>query len=1513
MQSGKQGAIAARSAQFALGAAIASALMQTIEALRASATASADVAGVSVEDAGRQLTEIEGALGLAGQSGLRVLTTHLRMRLLPQDAVPAAQSGSSVPAIRLADAVDALQALARVLAWAFERLLQQGEVLAADLRRCWQRQTLPDFAGAPATAELLSLQLAEGVALPLLALLPSLPCADPLADAERALLACLRADDDGDRYGAVRAFADVLAATALQASCEAERNCWLILHACLRELAQAIGPLATSDKKLLAAIVRALRHRHQVDLMAVLEPLACEALSGLSSPCLQTEAGLGVARTFRLDLQLTGTPEEESPQRVQHDAQASFGAAVASKITLLDGDAERLSDAAIWYELADLASHAPHLLMLADPLRRLAAQASALQQPSQRELSAALLLALQAWSADHGADVGVMAAVLERASQGDTALASDALIRQVQASGARQRRLDLCSAIAAELTAAEQWLEAAWQSGDAEPALAAVDEVLAQVAGALALCGFTADREDFMALRALLSAALRDTDLRQALHPVAVAWTALAASIAALPSQQILPADVPLVIAAPPPSMSTSPAAQAAAADQRLRTIFLDEAGGHLRSLRRLVADDPAAQENAAALRAVHTLAGCSATMGQPELAALAQALEDYLMTAGWQAPGALLADALDGLDCMLDEFATEGRCTASPALLARLQSAGTQRACADRMHDAFGSAGECAGPVADIADEVRRDKPGDLPLTASTQVQTGIDTDCDAQPAMPSHTPSPAQRPCAAIEDGAAEELQAIFDEEAADLLPQLEQAMQAWQQHPDGREPPMQLLRVLHTLKGSARMAGRHALGDEFHQAEADVASLAQQSPFDVLQDLPQLQERIERWLQWGMPAVPDTVVPDSGALPALLDTDAGTTMRVHNAAGAVDDAGITEAETTAAAGTPAARSADVSRTTADAPTLRVAAGQLARIADTVAALWAGNASIRDAVQDQRHVVAALSGDLSRLRAQLRELEIESESRILSRASQGNEAGFDPLEFDRYTRLHELTRMMAESIADLSGVQRGLARQTERLASAASMQLRDMRACQLEVQAMRSQPLRAIEPRLRYLLRNAARDAGREAELVLSGGDVEIERSLLDRLGGPFGHLLRNAVVHGIEPPSQRIALGKPPKGTVTIAAALASNELRLSLRDDGRGLDLGQMRSSALAAGLLSIDDMPDDAALAALIFAPGLSTASAITPLSGRGIGMDAVRVALQALGGRIEVDSEPGQGCRFTITLPLALVSLPVLLASAGSRRIALPVARVRQIVQPGPGQIERGADGQQMLWRGKRLPLLHLGRALGDTVGLRDDEAARLPVAIVQEGERLLALQLDAVAGQRDVMVKHPGPQLARVPGIAGATLLGDGGIALILDPFRMPATPVKAAPPAPERPLVLVVDDSLTVRRASQRLLERHGYAVALARDGIEALERLSERRPTALLLDIEMPRMDGFELLATLRADAVLCGLPVLMITSRIAERHRERAQQLGVLAYLGKPFDEDALLAALAGLSADAPLAA
>eukprot|EP01034_Spumella_vulgaris_P034993 gene34994-43151_t len=427
---------------------------------------------------------------------------------------------------------------------------------------------------------------------------------------------------------------------------------------------------------------------------------------------------------------------------------------------------------------------------------------------------------------------------------------------------------------------------------------------------------------------------------------------------------------------------------------------------------------------------------------------------------------------------------------------------------------------------------------------------------------------------------------------------------------------------------------------------------------------------------------------------------------------------------------------------------------------------------------------------------------------------------------------------------------------------------------------------------------------------------------------MAAPFEHLLRNAIVHGVESRAQRSAAGKDETGELLVQVSQQGNEVVLEFSDDGAGLDLERIRDKARRIGLLHEGEHLSDADTAGLIFEPGFSTADALTELAGRGVGMDIVRSEAQALGGRVDTATETGKGVRFTIHLPLTLAVTQVVLLSAGGRTYALPSTLVEQVLQMKESALQEARDKGHVALQGQQSALHYLPAMLG--LARSQPPAQRsAPVLMLRSGNERVALQVDEVVGNREVVVKNIGQQLARMPGISGATVLGSGEIVLILNPVALAqhlasrpdlvgrqdgagaASDAIADAPAALAALgstIMVVDDSLTVRRVSQRLLEREGYRVLLAKDGQDALEQMQEGRPDLMLVDIEMPRMDGFDLTRNVRGDERTRDIPIIMITSRSADKHRNYAMQLGVNAYFGKPFQEPVLLGAIEGLLAD-----
>ncbi len=560
-------------------------------------------------------------------------------------------------------------------------------------------------------------------------------------------------------------------------------------------------------------------------------------------------------------------------------------------------------------------------------------------------------------------------------------------------------------------------------------------------------------------------------------------------------------------------------------------------------------------------------------------------------------------------------------------------------------------------------------------------------------------------------------------------------------------------------------------------------------------------------------------------------------------------------------------------------------------------------------------------LTSSVIRLRSQVREIEIQGESQIQSRMSQVGDAaeGFDPLEFDRYTRFQELTRSLAEGVNDVSTVQQSLLKNLDDADAALLAQARLSREVQQQLFSIRTVPFGSLSERLYRILRGTAKELDKRANLEIRGGQTELDRSVLEKLVGPLEHLLRNALDHGIETRSGRAEAGKAETGEIALTVRQVGNEIAIELTDDGAGINLDQIRARAVALGKIAADATPTDAQLMEFIFQPGFSTAAKVTQVSGRGIGMDVVRSEIAALGGRVEVTTTPGKGTAFLLYLPLTLAVAQAVLVRAGGRLWALPAPMVEQVQQVKADVLLNLYVARRVEWQGRSYPFHYLPRLLGDP--RHNPETGRYnPVLLLRAGQSHAAVHVDEMIGNQEVVVKNIGPQLARVSGIAGATVLGTGEIVLIINPVQLaqradvpvfdpdaerlaPLTPkASAAAAAAGPPLVMVVDDSLTVRKITSRTLTREGFDVITAKDGVDALQLLADHAPDVILLDIEMPRMDGFEFTKTIKGDPKHAHIPIIMITSRTAEKHRNRAKELGVDLYLGKPYQEEELIRSL-----------
>ena len=595
-----------------------------------------------------------------------------------------------------------------------------------------------------------------------------------------------------------------------------------------------------------------------------------------------------------------------------------------------------------------------------------------------------------------------------------------------------------------------------------------------------------------------------------------------------------------------------------------------------------------------------------------------------------------------------------------------------------------------------------------------------------------------------------------------------------------------------------------------------------------------------------------------------------------------------------------------------------IRVSAGVLDKLVNLAAEASVSRSRLEQNMGSFRTGLGEMERTVTRLREQLRRLEIETEAQILFRHEEASLQGqdFDPLEFDRFSLMQQLSRSLQESADDLMSIEdqfQDLVRGTETIVLQQGRTATDL---QEGLMRTRFEPVSKAVPRLRRVVRQTTRATKKKASLTVQGADQELDRTLMNRMLPSLEHMLRNAIDHGIEPPETRATLGKPEAGEVVLSFDRQGNDIIIRIEDDGRGLDVAAIRERAVSQGLIAADADLNKEELLTFVLQSGFSTAASVTQISGRGVGMDVANSEIKQLGGTLHIDTTPGQGTRFTIHVPLTIVTNFAVLVEANEEQYAIPFAYVDGVTQADAGVLASHGDDDhpELTWGQRAYKIYNLSEALGDSLPAAPLERKTVQLLLVRTGEHHFALQVDRIIGNREIVVKPVGPQLSAARGLAGATIMADGRVALVIDAstliqrslaaaFAEEEQPSQAAVPVIEEELgqitAMVVDDSITVRKITSRLLNRHGINVVTAKDGVDALEQLQHHQPDIILLDIEMPRMDGFELASLVRNDQRLAKIPIIMITSRIGDKHRDRALELGVNRYLGKPFQEEQLL--------------
>jgi chemosensory pili system protein ChpA (sensor histidine kinase/response regulator) len=801
-------------------------------------------------------------------------------------------------------------------------------------------------------------------------------------------------------------------------------------------------------------------------------------------------------------------------------------------------------------------------------------------------------------------------------------------------------------------------------------------------------------------------------------------------------------------------------------------------------------------------------------------------------------------------------------------------------------------------------------------------------------------------------LDVGEDQELVQIFVEEAKEFVETIESCFQKWVDLPQDLSLIEGIQRNLHTLKGSARLAGIIPVGDLSHAVESLMTALAEREidPIPLVieaarQSIDYLARQVEMISTTNKVPAADELVD---GLHALLGGELETSMKglVETIQERLDSdsqmvAEATKPDTESEGEQTPQKTADVipfdrgleellsdkkpegkEGVKRNKEQVRVNSDLMDRLVN-----HAGEVSIYRARLEQQNSVlgfnlAELEQTVSRLYLQLRNLEIETEAQILYRWERETEddrekAEFDPLEMDRFSTIQQLSRALAETVNDLSNINESLAdlqRETDTLLLQQSRISTDLQDGLLRTRMV---PFAQLVPRLQRLVRQTSGQLGKRANLECFGIEGELDRGILNRMIPVLEHLLRNSVSHGIEAPALREQAGKQADGRISLYLDREANDVLITLSDDGKGLDIGAIRKRAIDLGMIEPNAVVSDDDLIQCVLLPGFSTAKEVTQISGRGVGLDVVTSEVKQLGGSLEIDSQPGHGTIFIIRLPLTLAITEALLVRVGEEIFAIPHGSVEGAVRIRRNDLMECYAGKQSGYHyaGKTYAVSYLGRMMG--IGQQEvpDAARWVPLLLLQAGEHQVGLQVDELLGTRQVVVKSLGKQVGSVRWITGGTILADGRVALILDLaslVRMDATHTATGTAvvgeevsadelkrAEDRLRVMVVDDSITVRKVTSRLLERNDMEVVTAKDGVEAVAMLQEQVPDIMLLDIEMPRMDGFELARHVNNSVDYYGLPIIMISSRVGDKHRQRAMDLGVKMCLGKPYQESELL--------------
>ena len=782
-------------------------------------------------------------------------------------------------------------------------------------------------------------------------------------------------------------------------------------------------------------------------------------------------------------------------------------------------------------------------------------------------------------------------------------------------------------------------------------------------------------------------------------------------------------------------------------------------------------------------------------------------------------------------------------------------------------------------------------------------------------------------------------EDILNIYLEEVKELIDSSSQHLQRFRNNNSDLSALQALQRELHTIKGGARMVGAEGIATLAHEMETIYEALGGRHK-PATRMIGNVLAACHDWLANAIyvlenqfnPPTPVVLVaalqqflqkPDSlKEIPHASLATQIEQINIYRKSLGQDTSDAKQRDLTVMPLMAGNFDAEQDQSNLNAEMLRVSASTMERMINLSGESAISRSRIEMGVSSLTNNIEEMGATVQRLADQLRRMETELEIQILSQLGEEHAltSDFDPLEMDQYSSLNQLSKSLSESASDLVDIKTTMldkTRETENLLLQLSRTQTDL---QERLMDSRTVPFSRITPRLQRVVRQTATELDKSVELRILNDEGEIDRHILERITSPLEHMLRNAVDHGIEKSQERIEQGKSRTGLITLEVLREGGEIVINLTDDGRGINVNAVRQKAIEQGLIAAKDTslkPLD--IMQYIFNAGLSTAKSVSQISGRGVGMDVVQSDVKQLGGVVTVDSETGKGSRFTLRLPLTVAVSDALMVRAGDKYFAVPLVQIERVMRVNIDAIANfhTTNANTLNIDGQDYRLRYLNQILygSDPVDALAHQSSSVPVIIIRTdlGQRM-ALQVDMIAGSRiEVVVKPLGRQLANIGGISAATIMGDGSVMLILDLValmrnvgsmaKVDQQKIGQSDETAHKPVVLIVDDSVTVRKVTSRLLDRNGYDAQVAIDGIDALEKLQEILPAIIVLDIEMPRMDGFKVANHIRHNPGLQHIPIVMITSRTGEKHRERAFGIGVNAYMGKPFQEQALLDTLA----------